>query len=70
MYVTTAQPVWRYLTRWQTEKRDTLRTIENKYQRLWQEEKVFESNALSCSEYPLESVPVDELWFQRPKFFD
>jgi leucyl-tRNA synthetase len=58
-----------YLTHGQTEKRDVLRAIEEKYQRIWQEEKVFESNAPSCSKYPLDSVPVDQLWLQRPKFF-
>jgi hypothetical protein len=54
---------------WQTEKRDALRAIEEKYQKLWQEEKVFESNAPPCSEYPLGTVPVDELWLKAPKFF-
>ncbi|KAK3903430.1 leucyl-tRNA synthetase, class Ia, archaeal/eukaryotic cytosolic [Staphylotrichum tortipilum] len=52
-----------------TEKRDALRAIEQKYQKLWQDEKIFEADAPSCSEYPFDSVPVEELWLKQPKFF-
>ncbi|GAB1312120.1 cytosolic leucyl tRNA synthetase [Madurella fahalii] len=50
-------------------KEDTLKAIEKKYQRLWQVEKVFESDAPPCSEYPLDSVLADELRLKVPKFF-
>ncbi|TAQ85897.1 hypothetical protein B7494_g5788 [Chlorociboria aeruginascens] len=52
-----------------TEKRDVLQATERKYQQLWQDEKVFESDAPSCSEYPPESITPEELRAKVPKFF-
>ncbi|KAI5302366.1 hypothetical protein KEM56_000752 [Ascosphaera pollenicola] len=52
-----------------TEKRDTLIAIEKKYQKKWQEDKVFEVNAPSTDEVPLHSVSAAELREQQPKFF-
>ncbi|KAK3384276.1 hypothetical protein B0T24DRAFT_78771 [Lasiosphaeria ovina] len=52
-----------------TDKRDALQVIEKKYQKLWQEEKVFESDAPSCNEYPNGSLSPDELALKFPKFF-
>lgn len=52
-----------------TEKRDALRTIETAYQKLWQEEKIFESDAPSCAEFPPESTSPDDLTSTVPKFF-
>lgn len=53
----------------QTEKRDTLIAIEKKYQKKWQEDGVFQSNAPTTSEVPLHSVSPAELRKQHPKFF-
>ncbi|KAF2460670.1 hypothetical protein BDY21DRAFT_280681 [Lineolata rhizophorae] len=52
-----------------TEKRDALQAIEQKYQELWSKEKVFESDAPSCSEFPLDSIEPEELRSKFPKFF-
>ncbi|KAK3944995.1 leucyl-tRNA synthetase, class Ia, archaeal/eukaryotic cytosolic [Diplogelasinospora grovesii] len=52
-----------------TQKRDTLCATEKKYQKLWQDEKVFESDAPSCSEYPVGLVTPDDLAQKFPKFF-
>jgi len=52
-----------------TEKRDALRSVEKKYQRIWEEEQVFEADAPSCAEYPPESLTPDELALKFPKFF-
>ncbi|KAH8687396.1 hypothetical protein BGZ60DRAFT_475400 [Tricladium varicosporioides] len=52
-----------------TEKRDSLVAIEKKYQAQWQKDGVFEPNAPSTSEVPLNSISADELRNQQPKFF-
>ncbi|KZZ97013.1 leucyl-tRNA synthetase, cytoplasmic [Ascosphaera apis ARSEF 7405] len=52
-----------------TEKRDTLIAIEKKYQKKWQEDKVFEVNAPSTEEVPLHSISAAELREKQPKFF-
>jgi Leucyl-tRNA synthetase len=44
-----------------TEKRDTLIAIEKKYQKKWEEEHVFEVDAPSIDEFPLESISPEEL---------
>ncbi|KAI1770698.1 hypothetical protein F4818DRAFT_450203 [Hypoxylon cercidicola] len=51
-----------------TEKRDVLRSTEERYQKLWRDQKVFESNAPSCSQYPLESISPDDLVLNIPKY--
>src|SRR4051812_27016161 len=53
----------------QTEKRDTLIAIEKKYQAKWQKDGVFQPNAPSTSEVPLNSISPAELRKQHPKFF-
>ncbi|CAG8973722.1 hypothetical protein HYALB_00006995 [Hymenoscyphus albidus] len=50
-------------------KRDTLIAIEKKYQAKWQEDGVFEPNAPTTSEVPLDSITATELRKQTPKFF-
>ncbi|KAK0665384.1 putative leucyl-tRNA synthetase, cytoplasmic [Cercophora samala] len=52
-----------------TEKRDTLIEIEKKYQQKWEENHVFEVDAPSIDEFPLESITADELREKFPKFF-
>ncbi|KAK0634361.1 hypothetical protein B0T17DRAFT_611386 [Bombardia bombarda] len=52
-----------------TEKRDTLIEIEKKYQQKWEEEGIFEVDAPSTADYPLESITPDELRAKYPKFF-
>ncbi|KAF1997813.1 leucyl-tRNA synthetase-like protein [Amniculicola lignicola CBS 123094] len=52
-----------------TEKRDALRAVEKRYQNIWQEEKVFEADAPSCTEYPPGSITDDALRAAVPKFF-
>lgn len=52
----------------QTEKRDTLRAIEKKYQKLWADQKIYESNAPTLEEYP-KSTSIDEIRAKHPKFF-
>ncbi|KAK4219080.1 leucyl-tRNA synthetase, class Ia, archaeal/eukaryotic cytosolic [Rhypophila decipiens] len=52
-----------------TEKRDALHSVEKKYQKIWEEERVFEADAPSCTEYPPESLTPDELALTVPKFF-
>lgn len=52
-----------------TEKRDTLIAIEKKYQKIWEEQHVFEANSPSTSEVPLHSISAAELREQQPKFF-
>ena len=71
MYACTIPRSGRYLIYLygQTEKRDVLRAIEKKYQKLWQQERVFESDAPSCAESPPGDVSVEELWAEKPKFF-
>ncbi|KAF2754238.1 hypothetical protein EJ05DRAFT_504337 [Pseudovirgaria hyperparasitica] len=51
-----------------TEKRDVLQATEKKYQKLWQDERVFEADAPSCSEYPPGSMSHEELRARVPKF--
>jgi leucyl-tRNA synthetase len=53
----------------QTEKRDALMAIETKYQRKWEEDKIFQTNAPSTSEVPLHSISAAELRAKYPKFF-
>lgn len=53
----------------QTEKRDTLIAVEKKYQRKWQEDGVFQPNAPSTTEYPLDSISAKDLRTKKPKFF-
>ncbi|KAK3990753.1 putative leucyl-tRNA synthetase, cytoplasmic [Cladorrhinum sp. PSN332] len=52
-----------------TEKRDALIEIEKKYQQKWEEEHVFETDAPSIEEFPLDSISADELREKFPKFF-
>ncbi|KAK4667545.1 cytosolic leucyl tRNA synthetase [Podospora pseudopauciseta] len=52
-----------------TEKRDTLIEIEKRYQQKWEEDHVFEVDAPSIDEFPLESITADELREKFPKFF-
>ncbi|KAH8804005.1 leucyl-tRNA synthetase-like protein [Hyaloscypha sp. PMI_1271] len=52
-----------------TEKRDTLTKWEKIYQKKWQEEGIFQPNAPSTSEVPLNSISAAELRAQHPKFF-
>jgi leucyl-tRNA synthetase len=57
------------LTDVQTEKRDTLIAVEKKYQKKWQEDGVFQPNAPSTTEVPLQSISAADLRKQYPKFF-
>ncbi|GKT99407.1 leucyl-trna cytoplasmic [Fusarium langsethiae] len=52
-----------------TEKRDTLIAIEKKYQKIWEDQHVFEADSPSTNEVPLHSVSAAELREQQPKFF-
>lgn len=52
----------------QTEKRDLLQATEKKYQKLWQDEKVFEVDAPTTAEHPSGLSP-DELRAKFPKYF-
>lgn len=52
-----------------TEKRDTLQSVEQKYQKLWKEQGVYEANAPSLSDYPADSISPKELRSKVPKFF-
>ncbi|KAK3370851.1 hypothetical protein B0T24DRAFT_627193 [Lasiosphaeria ovina] len=52
-----------------TEKRDTLVEIEKKYQLKWEEDHIFEVDAPSTTEIPLDSITADELREKYPKFF-
>jgi hypothetical protein len=69
MYYLSLSPAASSNDRVQTEKRDALRATEKKYQKLWQDEKVFESDAPSCSEHPPDSISPEELRAKFPKFF-
>ncbi len=42
---------------------------EKRYQKLWQDEKAFESDAPSRTEFPMGSVTPDELAARVPKFY-
>ncbi|KAH8899666.1 leucyl-tRNA synthetase [Thozetella sp. PMI_491] len=59
-----------FYPRWihSTEKRDVLSATEKKYQKLWQDEKAFESSAPSCAEFPMGSVTPEELAASFPKY--
>ncbi|EHK98238.1 putative Leucyl-tRNA synthetase, cytoplasmic [Glarea lozoyensis 74030] len=52
-----------------TEKRDSLIANEKKYQQKWQEDGVFQPDAPSTTEVPLNSISAAELRKQQPKFF-
>ena len=54
-----------------TEKRDALIEIQNKYQAQWQREKLFErkANAPTTAEIPFGSVSHEELHKKHPKAF-
>ncbi|KAI1375498.1 leucyl-tRNA synthetase, cytoplasmic [Hypoxylon crocopeplum] len=52
-----------------TEKRDSLIAIEKKYQREWEEQRLFDVNAPSTAEIPLHSITAAELREKFPKFF-
>ncbi|KAL1835552.1 hypothetical protein VTJ49DRAFT_6491 [Mycothermus thermophilus] len=52
-----------------TEKRDSLVEIEKKYQRIWEEDGVFQVDAPSIEEFPLGSISPEELRQKFPKFF-
>ncbi|RTE70310.1 Leucine--tRNA ligase, cytoplasmic [Fusarium euwallaceae] len=52
-----------------TEKRESLVAIEKKYQRKWQEDGIFQSNAPSTSDVPLGDISATELRERYPKFF-
>jgi len=51
-----------------TEKRDTLREIEIKYEKMWEADRIFEADAPTLKEYP-GSVSVEEIHSKEPKFF-
>lgn len=53
----------------QTEKRDALIAFEKKYQKKWEEDGVFQPNAPSTNEVPLQSITAAELRAKSPKFF-
>ncbi|KAF2405012.1 leucyl-tRNA synthetase-like protein [Trichodelitschia bisporula] len=52
-----------------TEKRDTLKEIEKRYQKQWQDSKIFEADAPSIAEYPPEKISPEDLRAKEPKFF-
>ncbi|RYP74735.1 hypothetical protein DL770_007554 [Monosporascus sp. CRB-9-2] len=52
-----------------TEKRDTLIAIEKKYQQEWEEKGVFNADAPSTAEIPLNSITPNELREKFPKFY-
>ncbi len=52
-----------------TEKRDSLRIWESTAQALWEEQRVFEADAPSTSEYPLQDISPAELREKFPKWF-
>ncbi|KAF2668860.1 leucyl-tRNA synthetase [Microthyrium microscopicum] len=51
-----------------TEKRDALQAIEQKYQKQWQDQHIYQSNAPTLAEYPGSTDP-EELRQKVPKFF-
>ncbi|KAI1637709.1 hypothetical protein F4809DRAFT_640190 [Biscogniauxia mediterranea] len=51
-----------------THKRDALIETEKKYQQVWAESRVFESNAPSTADIPFHSLSPNDLRTQRPKF--
>jgi leucyl-tRNA synthetase len=52
-----------------TEKRDTLVESEKKYQKLWQENGVFQPEAPSIEEEPFDTTTPDDLHKKYPKYF-
>ncbi|MCJ1418149.1 cytosolic leucyl tRNA synthetase [Xylographa parallela] len=52
-----------------TEKRDSLITIEKKYQAQWQKSGVFQSNAPTFAEEPLGALSAADLRKKHPKYF-
>ena len=52
-----------------TAKRDELITIEERYQKQWQEDKVFEADAPSTWEVPTESMTPEEIHKEYPKYY-
>ncbi|KAF1817626.1 leucyl-tRNA synthetase [Eremomyces bilateralis CBS 781.70] len=52
-----------------TEKRDNLIAIEKKYQKVWQDTKVFEPNAPTLEEIPFQSLSNQQMHEKNPKFF-
>ena len=52
-----------------THNRDVLIANEKKYQKQWQEKKVFESDPPSISEIPLDSVKAADVREKHPKYF-
>ncbi|KAF4452476.1 leucyl-tRNA synthetase, cytoplasmic [Fusarium austroafricanum] len=48
---------------------DALIAIEKRYQKAWEQDKVFESNAPSTDEVPFHSISAAELREKQPKFF-
>ena len=57
------------IDRLQTHNRDVLIAIEKKYQKEWQKNKVFESDAPTTDEIPFSSVPASEIREKHPKYF-
>lgn len=51
----------------QTSRRDTLIEIEKKYQKIWQDDKLFEFDAPSLEEYP-DNADIDQIHADHPKF--
>ncbi len=52
-----------------TEKRDSLRAWESQAQALWEGQRVFEADAPSTTEYPLDEISPAELREKFPKWF-
>ncbi|TPX16808.1 uncharacterized protein E0L32_012360 [Thyridium curvatum] len=52
-----------------TEKRDSLITIEKKYQQAWEEDHLFEPDAPSTRDFPLHTISPAELREKYPKYF-
>ncbi|OQV03318.1 hypothetical protein CLAIMM_08371 [Cladophialophora immunda] len=52
-----------------THNRDVLIAIEKKYQKEWQNSKIFESDAPTTTEIPFDSVPAAEIREKYPKYF-
>lgn len=52
-----------------TEKRDALISIEKKYQQQWEEDGIFQPDAPSIADIPLDSISASELRKKYPKFF-
>ena len=52
-----------------TEKRDTLIALEKKYQKAWEEQGLFNADAPTTADIPLDSISPDELREKYPKFY-